>query len=68
MTKSRIVRFAACSWLPAGVLCVFALAGFAQAQTFNVQSDWATTYPTSTAVQSSHSATWGAGGTGVPAA
>ena len=31
MSRSKIVRFAACSWLP-----VFALAGIAQATTFNV--------------------------------
>jgi hypothetical protein len=57
MSLSRIVRFAAYSWLPA-----VALAGIAQAQTYNVQSDWATTYATSTALQASTSATWGAGG------
>jgi hypothetical protein len=57
MTWSKIVRFAAYSWLP-----VFALAGMAQATTYNVSTDWAAQYPTSTAVQAATSATWGAGG------
>ena len=56
MTRSKIVRFAANSWLP-----VFALAGIAQATTYNVQSDWATAYPNSVVLNNATSATWGAG-------
>ncbi|HEX4144711.1 MAG TPA: PEP-CTERM sorting domain-containing protein [Pirellulales bacterium] len=56
MTRSKIVRFAAYSWLP-----IFTLVGIAQASTYNVQADWATKYATSTAVQAATTATWGAG-------
>ena len=45
-------------------LLVFSLAGIARAQdpTYNVASDWATTYPNTTVLNSATTATWGAGG------
>jgi hypothetical protein len=47
-------KIGATSWL-----LTLALAGFAHAQTYNVASDWATTYPTSTVLQAATSASWG---------
>ena len=58
MSRSRISLLAAISWLP-----LLALGSFAQAQdpTYNVASDWGTTYPTTASIASTTSATWGAG-------
>ena len=56
----RILGLAAISWLP-----LFSLVAVAQAQsheTFNVSTDWLATYPTSTAILATHTATWGGGG------
>jgi hypothetical protein len=47
-------RFAAATWL-LSLLFV----GLAQAQSFDVATDWATTYPTTTAQAAATSATWG---------
>jgi hypothetical protein len=57
MSRSRMLRFAAISWLP-----LFSMVAGAQAQTpqtYNVASDWLATYPTSTALKSATTATWG---------
>jgi hypothetical protein len=52
----RRFRFAATSWL-----ALLSLGAIAQAQTFNVASDWANTYPTTTALNAATIATWGPG-------
>src|ERR1700722_7815059 len=57
MSRSRMLRFAAISWLP-----LFSMVAGAQAQTttvYNVASDWLSTYPTSTALKSATTSTWG---------
>jgi PEP-CTERM motif len=57
MSRSRMLRFAAISWLP-----LFSMVAGAQAQipqVYNVASDWLSTYATSTALKSATSATWG---------
>ncbi len=40
---------------------LFATATRAQAATYDVSADWLTTYPTTTALNATHTATWGAG-------
>ena len=61
MSRFRMLRFAAISWLP-----LFSMVAGAQAQ-YNVASDWLSTYPTTTAI---HNATTRRGATtpfGAPA-
>ena len=59
MRRTRMFRCAASAWL-----ALFAVAVGARAQdpTYNVATDWATTYPTTTAMAAATSATWGAAG------
>lgn len=55
MSRFRMLRIAAISWLP-----VFAMvAGAYGAQPYNVATDWAATYPTTNSVGALTSATWG---------
>jgi len=56
MSRFRIVRFAATSWL-----ALFLLVASAQAQdpAYDMAATWLSTYPTSTSLNASHSATWG---------
>ncbi len=67
MSRFKILGIAAISWLP-----LLSMVTSAQAQipfTSNVATDWLSTYPTSTVLAASHSATWGnaanTGGTGI---
>lgn len=57
MSRSKLLRFAAISWLP-----LFLLVASAQAQnTFNAATDWKSTYATTAAVNSAASPVWGHG-------
>jgi len=57
MSRFRMFRFAAISWLP-----LFSMVAAAQAQipfTSNLATDWLSTYPTTTAMAAAHTASWG---------
>jgi PEP-CTERM motif len=58
MSRFRMLRFAAMSWLP-----LFSLVASSQvhAQTFNAATNWLATYPTTASVGAATTATWGAG-------
>jgi PEP-CTERM motif len=56
MNQSKMFRLTALSGLVS-----LSLLGVAQAQVYNVATDWASTYPTSASVVASTSATWGTG-------
>jgi PEP-CTERM motif len=56
MRRSKLLRLATIA-----AVSTFALGGAAQATTYNVQSDFAAAYSTSTALLAATSATWGAG-------
>ena len=54
MSRFRMLRLAAISWLP-----VFAMVAAAHGQAYNVATDWASTYPTTASVAASTTASWG---------
>ena len=64
MKRFQIFGLAAISWLP-----LFAMVNPVSAhnKTYNVSTDWLATYPSSTSILATHSATWGVGSAWTPA-
>jgi hypothetical protein len=54
MSRTKLLRIAAISWLP-----LFSMVAAAQATTYDMAANWASTYATTTAVVGASAATWG---------